>query len=188
MARRAIAWLLLAASAGQAILTARFGAALVARTETAAAMLDVTSAEGGFQPRAWRSLCGLDGDVPAGARVLIVTPLPLELGAEYQFLPRPMRALHRIDPAVLASPVAREWFGSMVDDYVAWMDERGRLWTPERLRDGIAWADFVVQVMGGGLTPDVTDALIEVRRQGDATLYRVDRPPGARVDGSGPPR
>jgi hypothetical protein len=176
MAKSFLVGSLFVAAALQLAWSARLVHASFVRAELVASMLGDTapSVPGEFSQRAWRSLRGLDVALPEDARVLFVTSMPVAIGWEYFLLPRPTRTLQQVDLSLRNNPVARQWFGDMIDEFVVWLDARGRLWTKERVRAGIAWADYVIEFVGG-LEPDDLIGLKEVRRQEDVAVFAVEK-------------
>jgi hypothetical protein len=103
--------------------------------------------------------------------VLLVVNSPFEMPYEFYLLPRPLRIQQRFEQQHI--DFARSQGAGLAEiarRYHAALDERGHLLTPERLADGLAWADWVIVLFGGDSPP--RPPFVPVDRHEQAELFR----------------
>lgn len=126
---------------------------------------------------ALRAMPELLRDVPADAKVLLVSSLFLQVQYEYYVLPRPYRQLQLWSEQIL-DLIAKHAPEGLVEARRRRerLDARGVLLTAPRLAAGLEWADYVV--MAGAAVPELAAHLPRLEPRGEQlqfALYRVRR-------------
>jgi hypothetical protein len=171
---RTVLWLALVISAaGQLYWTATGVHELLERTAERARLFDPDEEPSPalVHIAAYRSLLPLVELLPPDAKVLLVVNSPFEMPYEFYLLPRPLRILQRFEQEHL--DFARSQGAALAETaerYHAALEERGHLLTPAGLRDGLAWADWVVVLFGGDPPPQ--PPFVPVRTHEQARLFR----------------
>ena len=120
-------------------------------------------------------------DVPDDARVLLVVGPVLPFAWDFYVLPRPLDVLVSAPERLVKRAVRRIETADVLKGWLAYLDGRGMLLTPERLADALARHDvlvaFAIDLDDLGLPPDVAAGrLQQVDSHGVATLYRIAPP------------
>jgi len=132
-----------------------------------------------------RNLGALEPEIPADARVLLVTPSPFVVAYDFYLAPRPLTVLMRLDPTLIEKAAASHpATARQAERWLSQLEARGQALTVERLRQELPRADYVLTFLGdagqlgldrpGLLPPGAT--LEPVDRREQAALYRVVRP------------
>jgi hypothetical protein len=120
-------------------------------------------------------------DVPDDARVLLVTGPVLPFAWDFHVLPRPLDVLVSAPDRLVARAMRKLEAPDVLERWLADLEARGLLLTPERLFDALSRNDvllaFAIDRDALGLSPDVAAERLQlVERHGLVALYRIAPP------------
>jgi hypothetical protein len=179
LSRRLLWAALVVAAVGQAVATVRRADEMLVRSAQRAELFAPGTVLGSNYAviRAFRSVQALLPLIPEDGRVLLVNYDPFQSPWEFHFLPRPFRYLQKFDPRFVELGYRRsELYGETAQRYFNELERRGRRLTATRLRDDLAWAQWVVVVFEDGTFPTHRKNLEFIKTHEDATLYRLGGP------------
>ena len=170
---------LLAGVAVQARLFVPRVVALDRHARTVAALLEgpASAVDPALSPVfAWRSLPALAARIPEDARVLLVSGTFFPAQYHYYFQPRPFTFLQPLEPRLLQTAIERHpAMAEALRDQFARLEAKGLRLTPERLREELSRADYLVLFRRPEPPAEAGIALELVARDDVAALYRVVR-------------
>ena len=119
--------------------------------------------------------------VPDDARVLLVAGPVLPFAWDFHVLPRPLDVLVSAPDRLVARAKRRLEAPDVLERWLADIEARGLLLTPERLSDALSRNDvllaFAIDRDALGLSPEVAAERLQlVDRHGLVTLYRIAPP------------
>jgi hypothetical protein len=94
----------------------------------------------------FEELEALDPQIPAAARVLLVSDATLPVAYDFPLLPRPLRLLFDVDKLRAGSGQLPPAAGKAIRDGIAELERHGQILGPESLREQLSAADCLVTV------------------------------------------
>ena len=118
--------------------------------------------------------------VPDDARVLLVTGPVLPFAWDFYVMPRPLDVLVSTPDRLVTRALRRLETPEVLERWLADLEARGLLLTPQRLAAALSHNDvlvaFAIEVDELGLPPGVAERLQPMDRHGLAALYRIAPP------------